>query len=165
MEEEEKKETTKKRRMGRPNLYKERILPNLDKIKDMIQEGMTETDIARHFGITHQTFSEYKKLYPDFRDTIESFHFRNIEKVKNALLKRALGFEYEETKTYIKVDSKGNENRYTEKTKKYYPPDATALAMYLRNYDKSWRDKDNFEYEFKKMELELKQRLAELKDW
>ena len=163
--EEEKKETTKKRSKGRPNLYKERILPNLDKIRDMIQEGMTETDIARHFGIAQQTFSEYKSTYPDFRDTIESFHYCNVEKVKSALLKRALGFEYEETKTYIKVDSKGNENRYTEKTKKYYPPDATALAMYLRNYDKSWRDKDNFEYEFKKMELELKQRLAELKDW
>lgn len=131
----------------------------------MIQEGYTEAETAQAFGVAPQTFCEYKKQYPEFKEAISDCHNKQVQEVKNALLKRALGFEYEETKTYIKLDSKGNENRYTEKTKKYYPPDATAMSMWLRNFAPDWRDKDSFEYEFRRMELEMKQRLAELKDW
>ena len=77
--------------------------------------------------------------------------------IKAALLKRALGFEYEERKGIKKGDGMANVEIY----KRYMPPDTTAAAMLLRNYDKEWRDKDNITSDLKQQEMELRKAIAE----
>lgn len=151
---------------GRPNLYETVIKPHIEEIKDMLANGMQEQEIARTFGINPATLCEYKKRYPEFAKTVSEARIKKVGEVKAALLKKALGFEYEETKTYIKKDAEtGKMAQYTEKTKKYCPPDTGAIAMYLRNYDDSWHDKDAIELKFREMELELRKQMAEAKDW
>lgn len=151
---------------GRPNMYETVIKPHIEEIKEMLANGMQEQEIARTFGINPATLCEYKKRYPEFAKTVSEARIKKVGEVKAALLKKALGFEYEETKTYIKKDAEtGKMAQYTEKTKKYCPPDTGAIAMYLRNYDSSWHDKDSIEIEFRKMEMELRKQMAEAKDW
>jgi len=60
--------------------------------------------------------------------------------IENALYRRATGYEYEEVKTYIKLEG-GREVKYTEKTKKHLPPDVAACFILLKNKDKgNWSD-------------------------
>ena len=54
--------------------------------------------------------------------------------VKNALLKRALGFEYEEI--HVEKDEQGHER--TIAAKKYMPPDVRAIDLWLSNRVKGW---------------------------
>ena len=82
--------------------------------------------------------------------------------VENALLKRALGYEIEETNTFITINSKGEKVQKVNKTKKHIAPDATAAIFWLKNRrpDK-WR-KTNPAYEGK-AEIEISKLRAEIK--
>jgi hypothetical protein len=77
--------------------------------------------------------------------------------VKAALYKKAIGFEYEEMEG-IKKEGKVVS---TKIVKRYAPPDTTAAAMILRNYDEEYRDKDSVQTDFKRQEIEIKKALAE----
>ena len=81
--------------------------------------------------------------------------------IRAALLKKALGFEYEEEKRVGRKDGKGENIVLVEKYKRYSPPSETAAAMLLRNYDETWLDKDNATTELKKQEFELRKAMAE----
>lgn len=87
-----------------------------------------------------------------------------ITELENALIKRALGYEYEETKTYIR-DEGGKKVKYTEKTVKQLPPDVGACAILLKNKDKEHYSDNPALLELKKEMLELQKQAAELKGW
>ena len=61
--------------------------------------------------------------------------------MENALLKRALGYEAEETTTEIREEN-GKKTKYIKKTMRHVLPDTTAQIFWLKNRrpDK-WRDK------------------------
>ncbi|HQE49834.1 MAG TPA: hypothetical protein PKV93_10855, partial [Fervidobacterium sp.] len=63
-----------------------------------------------------------------------------------ALLKRALGYEYEEVKQIIEKDEKGKDRKRIEKTIKHVIPDTTAQIFWLKNRKPhEWRDKREIE--------------------
>lgn len=65
--------------------------------------------------------------------------------VENALLKSALGFEYEETITEIEELGNGKQKKQIRKVKKYAPPNSTAQIFWLKNRRPDrWRDKQEF---------------------
>ena len=64
------------------------------------------------------------------------------EEVENALLKSALGFEYEETVTEIIEQPDGTQRKQIKKIKKYSPPSNTAQIFWLKNRRPDrWREK------------------------
>lgn len=62
--------------------------------------------------------------------------------MENALLKRALGYDYEETTTDIQETTDGQQRKHIRKVKKHVPGDVLAMMYWLKNRrpDK-WRDK------------------------
>ena len=86
------------------------------------------------------TLNEWKKKYSDISDTLKRGKEVVDLRVENALLKRALGYEYEE------VSEKYESGTLTEKkvTKKQVVPDTTAQIFWLKNRrpDK-WKDKQD----------------------
>ena len=46
--------------MARPNKYFSNIKPNFEKIKEML-EDMHECDVANYFGVTRQSWNNYRK--------------------------------------------------------------------------------------------------------
>lgn len=71
------------------------------------------------------------------------------------MLKRALGFEYEEVITEI-VDQDGEEKKLVRKVKKTVPPDVTAQIYWLKNRRRDkWRWKPDEETDKTKAEVEL----------
>ena len=98
------------------------------------RSGLTDEQIAKNIGIATSTFYEWKKKELEFSEALKKGKEVIDFEVENALLKRALGYEYEE-ETY-------ENGILTKKVKKQVPPDTTAQIFWLKNRQvKKWRDK------------------------
>lgn len=119
-------------------------------IKCWARDGLAEVDIAANMGIAQATLIRWKSLFPEIAEAIREGKEIVDYKVENALLKRCLGYEYEEVKTIIsgKPDKDGNRQMRIEKTKKQMAPDVTAIAIWLNNRkpDQWKRNRDNSLY-------------------
>lgn len=102
------------------------------------RDGLTDEQIAHNLGISKDTFYTYKKAHPDFADALKRGKEVVDYAVENALLKRALGYNYEE----VTVEN----GQVTKVVKKHALPDVTAQIFWLKNRKPSeWRDKREVE--------------------
>lgn len=150
---------------GRKSAYEEYIVPNFEYIKEQLGNGAKEAQIADSIGVSVATWEKYKSQKPEFRELIKKSRQNLVTLLRGALVKKALGFEYQEEKIYVKTDTDGKEKKHMERFKKYSPPDVAALNLCLKNYDKENWSNDPQADRFKEQELELKKMRAELDDW
>ena len=115
--------------------------------EEYASKGMIDTEIAKKLGIHKDTFYVYIKKYPDFSDSIKRGKQPIDEQVEQALLKRALGFEHEETtveynkQPIIPGMPIPPTVRTVKKTKKMIVPDVTADKFWLINRQpRRWRE-------------------------
>lgn len=107
-------------------------------IEGWARDGLTDEQIAGNMGVSRSTLNEWKKKYPDIQDSLKRGKEIVDRQVENALLKRALGYEYEE----IKEKYEFGELSERTVTKKQVAPDTTAQIFWLKNRKpKDWRDK------------------------
>ena len=71
-------------------------------IQKWARDGLTELQMQKNIGVGKTAWEKYKKEHPELREALKKGKEVFITEVENALAKRALGFEYEESKTYIK---------------------------------------------------------------
>lgn len=111
------------------------------KIEAWARDGLTEEQIANNMGIAHRTLSVWKNEHPPIMQALQRGKEVVDIEVENALFKNAIGYEYEEEKTYIQeVDGKITKRK--EITKKIMPPNVTAQIFWLKNRKTyEWRDK------------------------
>lgn len=103
-------------------------------IQGMARDGLTQQQIANNLGISIDTLIENKKKYSEFNNALKKGKEVIDFEVENALLKRALGYEYEE-ETY-------ENGILTKKVKKQVPPDTTAQIFWLKNRKpNNWKDR------------------------
>lgn len=122
--------------------YKDWLEPDsLLKIQAWARDGLTDKQIANNIGIAESTLYIWKDKYSEFAEALKRGKEVVDIQVENALLKRALGYEYEETKTYVQeVDGKITKRK--EITVKHVLPDVTAQIYWLKNRKPSvWRDR------------------------
>lgn len=151
--------------MGRRSKYDTEIKPHIDEIKNAVAAGATIKEIATAFNIAESTIHKYRKEKKEFSDAFTRGREKVVIEIKAALLKKALGFHYEEKRTNIKEDEKNGKSTFTEITKRYCPPSETAAAMLLRNYDKDYKDSDDTTVKLKEQEAELKKKIANANNW
>ena len=66
---------------------------------------------------------------------------REDDKIKQALLKKALGYNASETIEEFSVDDEGNQKLSKKKiTKKHYSPDISAVKVLLERYYKTYEE-------------------------
>lgn len=147
--------------MGRPSRYETDVKPHLQEIKDAVASGATVEEIADAFDIAVSTLHKYKSEKKELKDAFARGRNKVVIEIKAALLKKALGFEYEEEKRVGRKDKDGENIVLVEKYKRYSAPSETAAAMLLRNYDETWRDNDKASAEIKRQEADLKKAIAE----
>lgn len=125
--------------------YQEWLEPEgLLKIEGWARDGLTDEQIAQNMGITAKTLYEWKKKYGEICESLKKGKEIIDRQVENALLKRALGYEYTETtREYIPELA---EMHVTKEVTKQVVPDTTAQIFWLKNRkpDK-WRDKQEYE--------------------
>lgn len=111
-------------------------------IEGWARDGLTDEQIACNIGISRSTLNSWKDKYQDISDALKRGKEVVDRQVENALLKRALGYEYDEVKEKYEF------GELTEKTvtKKRIPPDTTAQIFWLKNRKPhNWRDKQEYE--------------------
>src|SRR5690625_714203 len=123
------------RRGGRRGKYHEWITPEgLVKIEGWARDGLTNEQIAQNIGINPDTLYNWIKRFPEISESLKTGKEVVDRQVENALLKRALGYTYDEV-TY----------EYGEEVKrvtKEVSPDTTAQIFWLKNRKPEvWRDR------------------------
>lgn len=145
---------------------------------------MTETQIAEKLGVGASTFQYYKTEFPELAECIKKGRQNLVAELRGALIKKAKGYEYTETKV-ITEEVKWPDEMYvalleagfthdeikqsklvrTEIAHKKAAPDVAALNLALKNYDKEEWANDPQALELKKKELELRERQIENNEW
>ena len=134
-------------RGGRKGKYHDWITEEgLLKIEGWARDGLTDEQIAHNIGISRTTLYDWKNKYPDISYALKKGKEVVDRQVENALLKRALGYEYEEVKQIIEKDEKGKDRKRIEKTIKQVIPDTAAQIFWLKNRKPHvWRDRREIE--------------------
>lgn len=106
----------------------------LIKIQGWARDGLIDEQIAHNMGITTKTLYEWKNKYGEISEALKKGKEVIDRQVENALLKRALGYAYDET-TY-------EDGVETKRVTKEVAPDTTAQIFWLKNRKPAeWRDK------------------------
>lgn len=146
---------------GRKSIYDTDIAPHLKEIKKAVKNGATCEEVANALGIAPSTLYKYKNEKAELSEAFAHGRANIVIEVRGALLKKALGYNYTEEKKLARKSEEGETVVFIEKHKKHVPPSETAAAMLLRNYDKTWIDKDSTTTKLKQDELELRKALAD----
>ena len=134
------------------------------KIEGWARDGLVDKQIAANIGVSERTFTDWKSKYSAISSVLKRGKEVVDRQVENALLRRALGYEYEEVKEKFEGDV------MTERTvtKKEVIPDVTAQIFWLKNRKReAWADRQNIELSqpidesIKEMEAYFEQRKAE----
>ena len=102
------------------------------------RDGLTDEQIAGNVGITETTLYEWKNRFPEISEALKKGKEVVDIQVENALLKRALGYDYQEQR----IEKSEKDGTKIIQTIKHVPADTTAQIFWLKNRrpDK-WRDK------------------------
>ncbi len=121
--------------------YQEWLEPEgLLKIEGWARDGLTDEQIAHNMGIAYSTLKNWKDKHMAILAALKKGKEVVDRQVENALLQRALGYEYTET-TREYVPELG-EMHVTKKVTKQVAPDTTAQIFWLKNRKpQEWRDK------------------------
>lgn len=111
----------------------------LIKLEGWARDGLTDEQIAQNIGIVPSTLYAWKNRYPELSEALKRGKEVVDRQVENALLKRAIGYQYEEVTYEFGEESK--------RVIKEVTPDTTAQIFWLKNRKpQQWRDKQDIEH-------------------
>lgn len=114
------------------------------KLEAWARDGLTDEQIAHNMGIGKTTFYRWKNENREIRESLKKGKEVVDIQVENALLKRALGYEYKERTKERIFDIESGEHRMviTKEVRKEVVPDTTAQIFWLKNRRPDlWRDR------------------------
>lgn len=106
--------------------------------------GKTDEDIAYELGVSITTLRNWRDSHPELHTAIQDGRDHwTVTTVEQSLIKRAQGYEYEETS----VRESEKEGRCVTTTKKHMPPDSRAAQFVLTNRaPERWRDRQEIKH-------------------
>lgn len=150
------KEALDRARKKRASNYEKLVQPKLKEIAVMNQT-MSERQIAFELGVSLTSFNEYKVLHEELRDALQRGRDELVRKVKESMVKSANGYYYTETDE--------SEDGVTNKRKRWAKPDVVAQHLLLKNYDPEWHNDDHETMELKKKQVEIAKQKADDLTW
>ena len=145
---------------------------------------LQKSSVPKTSGVAYSTFRRFKKEKKALSALVKNSKRHVVTDLRGALIKKAMGFEYKETKkTFLKVDLPektlvalrhiGYEEKdidavmtiKEEETTKMALPDVNAINLALKNYDKDAWANDPQMLDIKKKELKLKEKVIENNNW
>lgn len=137
------------KKAGRHGKYEEWLdKDGLLKVQGWARDGLSNDQIAHNIGITAKTLCEWQNRFSEFRNAIKKGKEVVDREVENAMLKRALGYEYDEVtqEPVTDKDTGITEMRVTKRVTKQIVPDVTAQIFWLKNRKpEEFRDKRDVE--------------------
>jgi hypothetical protein len=114
---------------------------------ELCKEGYTDERTANAMGISTATLHNWKNKYPEFLESIRAGkEVFDTQQVEAALLRAALGFEYEETEITgaIGQDGKPTTGSRVKRIRKQALPKVDAMRLWLTNRDGDrWKNRED----------------------
>jgi transposase-like protein len=125
---------------GPKSKYDSNLHPQITKW--MCRSGLTNEEIAKELRISKDTLWKWRDKYPEIADALKTSRNFVDSLVEDALLKRALGFEYEETEVnWITLPDGETKPGRIKKIKKLALPDTGAMCFWLKcRMPERWRE-------------------------
>lgn len=136
-------------------------------VEGWARNGLTEKQIAQNLGVAYSTFRVYKEKYPALSAVLKKGREVIDFEVEGALIKRALGYSYEEiTRELVENEITGSAELKVVKTvTKQVAPDVTAQIFWLKNRKPDeWKNDPN-KFKLDKEALELRKKELESRLW
>lgn len=115
----------------------------IDLARLLMSHGATEQELAAELDVTVATLRRWKATNLLFADACKFGEDAALERVKQAMYHRAIGYSHPATKILV-VDKAVEEVEYTQ----HYPPDTQAGQYILNNRDPArWRTRTTTELE------------------
>lgn len=115
----------------------------LARIEQWAREGLTDEQISRKMGVSCSSYYKWQQDHPEISEALKNGKAPVDIQVENALLKRALGYDYEETTEEREMLPTGKTDEYgqpiviervrTRRNVRHMPPDTTAQIYWLNN--------------------------------
>lgn len=137
--------------MARKGLYEEWLKEdNLKLLEAWARDGLTNEQIAHNIGIRSKTLYEWINKFSVIGDALKRGKEVVDIEVENSLLKRALGYSYDEVTKEISKET--GQLVVTKVVTKQVIPDTTAMIYWLKNRKpKQWRDKPTLDTDMSNM--------------
>ena len=119
--------------------YETHVAPYLDRIKIWVAKGATQKEIADKLGITEYTLCRYKAAHEQLKQSIEAPQGEIDDQVEAALLKRCIGYDYEEVTRWQTIGRNGELIWLEKRSTKHLPPDPNSIQFWLTNRRKEWK--------------------------
>ena len=121
-------------RRGRPSKFRDEFP---EQARKLCLLGAKDSDLAKFFEVTESTLNEWKKVYPEFSESLKAGKELADAVIADSLFQRAKGYSHKAVKIMV-VDKVVVHEEYTE----HYPPDPTSMIFWLKNRRPDlWRDK------------------------
>lgn len=101
--------------------------------------GATDKQLAEMFGVNPDTIVEWRKVHPEFSESVRAGKLVADAKVAKALFERATGYQHDAVKIFMPAGATAPVYApYVE----HFAPDTAALQFWLKNRQPEiWRDK------------------------
>ena len=129
--------------------YETNVKDKLLLVESWARNGLTDEQIAKNLGISKVTLYKYINEHTELSELLKKGKEVIDIEVENALLKRALGYKYNETtkEKVLNKDTGQYELQTTKVVTKEVVPDTTAQIFWLKNRKPlEWRDKRDVEH-------------------
>lgn len=124
------------KKVGRRGKYEDWLTEDgLLKVQGWARDGLSNEQIAHNMGVSAKTLCEWQNRFGEFRNALKKGKEVVDREVENAMLKRALGYEYDEVtrEPVTDKDTGITEMRVTKRVTKQIVPDVTAQIFWLKN--------------------------------
>ena len=119
--------------------YREWLEPDgLLLLEGWARDGLTDEQLAEKIGVSTSTLYDWKAKHPEISEALKKGKEVVDIQVENALLKRALGYDYQEQR----IEKSEKDGTKIIQTLKHVPADTTGQIFWLKNRRPDrWRDK------------------------
>lgn len=125
------------------NLYEKYVAGKEGKIEERCRDGADNNALAALLGIGVTTLKKIFTQFPEFHDRVNEAKRDADENVESALYKRAIGYDWEEKVSEVRVNEDGTGTNTVVRTIRHHTPaDTAACIFWLKNRrPNKWRDK------------------------
>ena len=112
--------------MARPTKY----LPEYcEQALKLCRLGAKDSELADFFHVNEDTINEWKKVHPEFSESLKEGKALADAEVADKLFKRATGYEHKA----VKISANPNGDEHVTEYVERYPPDTTAAIFWLNH--------------------------------
>jgi hypothetical protein len=118
----------------------------IDQARVLCQDGMTDAELGRFFGVSRSTIDEWRFIYPEFGAAMKMGKEEANDRLERRSYEVAMGFTSTVTETVKLKNADGSEHIVTATREVTIPPNPDMLRWMLKNRRPDvWRDKTEVE--------------------